>query len=220
MHYKLMNQAYLLLDMQWFIDKKMNINRQFIFDAPSHAALANTMAWLKAISNLGLLMVGIGICFYSAISAKYIAGGFAVLSLLILHLTSTQDRFAEASVIILVGIVGGVVEVINTTLGLYEYATPAFNYAILPTWIVSIWFIIGATVRHTFRWLSRQLPAAGFMGIILGSLTYYVAAKLGVIHLAGAYDNFAITASLSWAAAFPVIVLIGHRLMPFNSAKP
>ena len=153
-------------------------------------------------------------------SGKYVTGGFAVLGLLILHVASSQDRFAEASVIILVGIVGSAVEIINTSLGLYEYSTPAFNYAILPTWAVTIWFVIGTTIRHTFRWLSSQLPVASIMGIILGSLTYFIASKLGVIHLAGTNDGFAVATSFLWAAAFPVIILIGHRLLPRDSDKP
>jgi len=192
----------------------MNINRQFIFDIPTQTVYANTITWFKAICNLGLLMLGIGICLYVAIHEKYIVGGFAVLALLVLHVASSQNRFAEASVIILVGIMGGTVELINTSLGVYEYSTAPFHFALLPTWIVTIWFVIGATVRHTFRWLSNQLVIASIMGATLGSLTYFIASKLGVISFTGSYENFAIVSSLLWAAAFPVIILIGHRMFP------
>ena len=136
----------------------MNINRQYLFDVPVHTVVTNTTIWFRAVLNLGLLMLGIGICFYGAIYEKNIVCGFTILALLALHVASSQDQFAEASVIILVGIVGGAVELINTSLGLYEYSTATFNNAFLPTWIVTIWFVIGATVRHTFRWLSNRLP--------------------------------------------------------------
>lgn len=197
----------------------MNINRQFIFDIPVQTVMANTMSFAKAILNLGLLMLGIGICFYGAMYEKNIVCGFTVLALLVLHVASSQDQFAEASVIILVGIVGGAIELINTTLGLYAYSTATFNYALLPTWIVTIWFVIGATVRHTFRWLSSRPAVASIMGIMLGSLTYFVASRLGVIQLAGIYDGFAVIAGLLWAVAFPVIIFIGHRLLPVDSAN-
>ena len=197
----------------------MSINRQFIFDIPVQTVFANTMAWFKGICNLGLLMLGIGICLYGAIHGKYIVGGFAVLALLVLHVASSQNRFAEASVIILVGIVGGTVELINSSFDVYEYSTAPFHFALLPTWVVTIWFVIGATIRHTFRWLSSRLVIAGVMGIMLGSLTYFIASKLGVIRFTGTYENFAIESSMVWAVAFPVTILIGHQLFPNNSAK-
>ncbi|MEJ2178982.1 MAG: DUF2878 family protein, partial [Gammaproteobacteria bacterium] len=125
--------------------------------------------------------------------------------------------FAEASVIILVGVAGGIVELINISLGIYEYNTSPFQFALLPTWIVSIWFVIGATVRRTFRWLAHRLITAAAMGVMLGSLTYFIASKLNVISFTGSYENLAVASSLVWCVAFPVIIVIGHRLFPMNS---
>jgi hypothetical protein len=196
----------------------MNINRHLTFHTPYETGAANTAAWFKGFCNLTLLILGIGICLYTAVHGKYIAGGFAIITLLVLHVTSTQDQFAEASVIILVGIVGGIAELINTSVGIYEYNTSPFQFALLPTWIVSIWFVVGATVRYTFRWLAHRLITAAAMGAMLGSLTYYVASKLGVISFTNTYANYAIASSLAWSVAFPVIIVIGHRMFPMNSA--
>jgi len=121
-------------------------------------------------------------------------------------------------VIILAGIVGGIAELINTSFGIYEYNTSPFQFALLPTWIVSIWFVIGATVRRTFCWLAHRLIMAGAMGAMLGSLTYFIASKLHVISFTGSYENFAVASSLAWSVAFPVILVIGHRMFPVNAA--
>ena len=134
-----------------------------------------------------------------------------------LHVASTQDQFAEASVIILVGIAGRVVEVINTCFGIYEHHTSPFQFALLPTWLVSIWFVFEATVRCTFRWLAHRLITAGAFVAMLGSLTYFVASKLNVISFAGTYENFTIVSSLVWSVEFPIIIVIGHRMLPMNS---
>ena len=195
----------------------MNINRHLIFHTPLETATTNTMAWFKGFCDLALLLLGIGICLYTAVYGKYVVGGFAIVALLVLHVASAQNHFAEASVIILVGVVGGIVELINRSFGIYEYNTSPFQFALLPTWIVSIWFVIGATVRRTFCWLAHRLIMAGAMGAMLGSLTYFIASKLHVISFTGSYENFSVASCLVWSVAFPVIIVIGHRMFPMNT---
>ena len=195
----------------------MNINQHLIFLAPYETVATNTATWFKGFCNLALLILGIGICLYTAVHGKYIAGGFATITLLVAHVANTEDQFAEASVIILAGIVGGIAELINTSFGIYEYNTSPFQFALLPTWIVSIWFVIGATVRCTFRWLAYRIITAGAMGAMLGSLTYFIASKLNVISFTGSFENYEVASSLAWSVAFPVIIVIGHRLFPMNS---
>ncbi len=197
----------------------MSINRHFLFDVPSHTVFSNTMAWVKAICNLGLLMLGSAVCFYSAIHGKHITGSFAVLALLIIHLSTTKNVFAEASTIIMVGIIGSVIELTNRYLGIYAFNTEPFQYALLPTWIVTFWFVTGAAVRHTFRWLSHRYIIASIMGMGLGTLVYFIASKLNVIEFTGTAIHGSLISSLMWAIAFPVIILIGHRLFP-DGATP
>ena len=168
------------------------------------------MAWFKGFCDLALLLLGIEICLYTAVYEKYIVGGFAIVALLVLHVASAQNHFAEASVIILVGVFGGIVELINRSFVIYEYNTSPFQFALLPTWIVSIWFVIGATVRRTFCWLAHRLIMAGVMGAI--------ASLSNIRKIVGTYENFAVASSLVWSVTFPVIIVIGHRMFPMDTA--
>ena len=172
------------------------------------------MVWVKAICNLGLLMLGVAICFYTAVHGKYITGGFAILALLVIHVSTTKNFFAETSTIIMTGIIGSAIEAFNIVLGIYVFNTEPFQYALLPTWIITIWFVIGASVRHTFSWLNQRYAIASIMGATVGSLIYFVASKLNAVTFSGEYAHGSIISSMTWAVAFPLIIFIGHRLFP------
>ncbi|HEY5603169.1 MAG TPA: DUF2878 family protein [Gammaproteobacteria bacterium] len=171
----------------------------------------------KILSNVILLLLGIGISLYGAIHGNYIISAFLVLGLLLLHIACCKQAIIETCVIIMTGIAGAGVECINVTLGVYEYGTAAFHFALLPTWVVFVWFVTGAAIRHTFHWLSRYLFFAPVMGAIIGSLIYYTASRLGLIRFHSNFEHFSIAASLLWALVFPALVLLGHRMFPGTS---
>ena len=197
----------------------MNINRHFLFDVPSQAIFTTPILWFKTICNLGLLMLGSAICFYSAVHGKYITGGFAILALLVIHVATTKFFVEEISTIILAGIIGSAIELVNTGLGIYVFNTEPFQYALLPTWIVTIWFVLGAAVRHTFAWLNNRYTIASIMGVTVGTLEYFIASKLNVITFTGAVAHGSIISSLVWAVGFPLIIFIGHQLFPDNTSS-
>ncbi|MCI0507910.1 MAG: DUF2878 domain-containing protein [Gammaproteobacteria bacterium] len=173
----------------------------------------------KIIYNFFLLLLGIGISLYGATHAKNISSAFAILALLLVHVAWSRQPLAEACVIIMTGIAGACVESVNVTLGIYEYSTAAFHFALLPTWVVLVWFVTGAAIRHTFRWLSRYLLISPVMGAVLGSLIYYIESKLGVIRFQAGIEHFSLAASVLWALVFPVLIIIGHRMFPDTSVS-
>jgi hypothetical protein len=173
----------------------------------------------KIIYNFFLLLVGIGISLYGAIHGKNIISAFAILILLLFHVAWSRQPLAEACVIIMAGIAGACVESVKLTLGIYEYGTAAFQFALLPTWVVTVWFVTGAAIRHTFRWLSRYLLLSPVIGAVLGSLVYYTESRLGVMRFQSGFEHFSLAASVPWALVFPVLIIIGHKMFPDTSAS-
>jgi len=195
----------------------MNIIRHAAPDHYFHALLTSLAMVVKAALNPLFLLLGIGISFYGAVHNNAIVCGFAVIALLILHTAIWKQPFSEISVIILAGILGACVESINVTLGFYEYGTPTFQDALLPTWIITIWFVIGATIRHAFQWLSRHLLLSAMMGALLGSVVYYIGSKIGVLYFRDTAIRNLMLALLAWILVFPLLVTVGHHMFPQHS---
>jgi hypothetical protein len=192
----------------------MNIIRQTTSDHYFHALLTSVVIAIKASFNPLVFILGIAISLYGAVYNHAIICGAGIIALLIVHAVSWKQPFAEVSVIIMAGIIGACVETINVALGFYEYGTPTFQNALLPTWIITIWFVTGATIRHTLHWLSRHLYLSSMMGALLGGLIYFAGSKLGVIQFRGDSNRFLFLAILLWALAFPLLTTIDHLMFP------
>ncbi|WP_455223267.1 DUF2878 domain-containing protein [Kaarinaea lacus] len=192
----------------------MNISRQAVSDNYLQTLASSVAAVFKMTFNPAVLLLGVGISLYGAVYDKYIICGFAILTILILHVVSSKLPLVEICVIIMTGVIGACVETINVMMAVYQYGTPTFQDALLPTWVVTIWFVIGAAIRHTFHWLSRHLLISSMMGALLGGLIYFAGSKLGVIQFRGDSNRFLVLAILLWALAFPLLTTIGHQMFP------
>ena len=194
----------------------MNIIRQTVPDEYFHTLLTSVFMTVKTIFNPLVLILGVGISLYGAVYNNSIICGFAIIALLIAHAVSWKQPLAEVSVIIMAGIVGACVESINVVLGFYEYGTPTFQDALLPTWIITIWFVIGATIRHAFQWLSHHLLLSAMMGALLGGVIYYIGSKLGVLYFRDSATGNLALALFAWMLVFPLLITVDHHMFPHH----
>ena len=169
------------------------------------------MTWPKILSNLAILIIGIWICFYGAVQEKYLLTLVSVLVLLAAHLLIAKDPIKETSTIILSGMVGAIVESINVGFGIYQYSSAADQAALLPNWIILIWFLIGTTARHAFAKLANRIVLTIIVGVICSSTIYYAGSYIGALQFA--VDSMLLIgiAILLWVLAFLVIIFIGNQ---------
>lgn len=169
------------------------------------------MGWLKPTCNLLLTILGIWVCFYGAIEGKYLFTSITVFLLLIAYIITVKKGMIEACVIIFAGIIGAGVESINITIGVYQYVSTADQFALLPTWIIMVWFLVGTTTRQLFASLSNRFATTSVTGAVIGTLIYYIAAKLGAIEFTSSNTPFSVIPILLWSLAFPLIIYIGNQ---------
>lgn len=163
--------------------------------------------------NLLLLIAGCALGIMGAIEKSFAAAPVVILVLLLIHIALVKNHVAEAIIIIISGIIGSAVEIFNVSIGLYQYNQFTDAAALLPTWIVFIWFIVGAGIRHCFLWCSNQWYFSSSMGIVFGAAFYYAAATTGAIHFNVNGNLNLLQASLCWALAFPGIYYFNKLIL-------
>jgi len=171
------------------------------------------MSGFKKIINLLSVILGIAICLYGAIHGKSLDAIPLVLLLLLVHISLVNYRVAEACIIIISGIVGSFTEVVNISFGFYDYIKIEEQTALLPTWIVLLWFLIGSSARHAlsvFASKSILIPVAG----LLGGLAIFAAGGLsGAIRFQPVDKLSMVLAVLTWSVALSFILVIANRFV-------
>lgn len=166
---------------------------------------------LKNIANLALVIAGISICLYGAVKGIHAVTTIFVLLLVFIHIGLVNNRLAEACVIIIAGIVGSFTEIINLSLGFYDYANFNHDVALLPTWIVLLWFLIGSSARHALYVFSTRTALTPVAGLI-GSVSLFAAGGLSGAMRFQPVDRLSMGLTiLFWAIAISFILLVGNR---------
>ncbi len=169
------------------------------------------MSWFKKLVNLLLVITGMAFCLYGAVHNTIFVTTVAVLLLLLIHITIVSNRLPEASVIIMAGIIGSFIEVLNTSFGFYDYAGFEDQVRALPTWVVLLWFVVGSSARHILSVFCRKII---FMpiGSVIGAVTIFGAGALSGVMRFQPTDGVAMfLAVLLWAIAVNLILLVGNR---------
>lgn len=173
--------------------------------------------WLKKVCNLLLVFLGVWVTFYGAVQGRFVLSVAVVSLLLVVHIIAVRDSLIECCTIIMVGIVGSGIEIVNVLTGVYEYIPSADQFALLPTWIIMVWFLLGASIRHFFRSLSKHITVTSFSGAAIVSMIYYIAVKMGAIELTSSNPWLIISPIVLWSVIFPVLTYAGNHFL--GSAK-
>ena len=55
------------------------------------------------------------------------------------------------------------------------------QYNIAPLWAISLWVCFGATIYHSFKWMSKQYITSAILGALSAPIVYFSFKSLGVI---------------------------------------
>lgn len=169
------------------------------------------MSWFKNTVNLALVALAISICLYSAVSGLRLLPTISVLLLILVHIAIVKYRLAEACVIIIAGIIGSFFEIINLSMGFYDYMNYEEQAMLLPTWVVLLWFAVGCSARHALAIFFRKtylIPVAG----IAGGIGLLAAGGLSGAMRFQPTDKISMTiVVISWAVAISFVLVIGNR---------
>ena len=172
---------------------------------------SSAIVLFKILRNIALFVLVALIGIYGSVRGHPLKATIVAFMLFVTHIAGVEHPLEEASVIIIAGFIGALVELVNAMASLYSFHNVVQFISVLPTWIVFTWFAIGATARHSFSWLTNKPLIAAVTGVGLGLLVYHTAATVGAISLIHTDMYYLFLVAAPWAIAFPLTVLIGER---------
>ena len=165
-------------------------------------------------------------CAYGAINEWPLLGVWVGLVYIGLHFVVVAERLRDIKVVLVLGMVGIFLDVLNTSLGILSFPTDHTITFFLPYWLMMLWIVFSLMVPHSLYWLEKNVVIAAIAGAIGGSLSYLLGHKLGAITLAQPLPISFIIYAVEWSLIFPVslkVVKYLSRSAPahiYSYAKP
>jgi hypothetical protein len=173
---------------------------------------------LRLLYNILSLQVGWFACILAASYGLHLLGPLVVLGLLVIHLSTSDNRRREVLLLLTAGLLGTILDSILLSTGAIAFPSEWAGGLVPPLWMTALWMNFAATVNVSMRWLNGRYPLAVLLGAISGPMAYYAGAKLGAVSLTASWSLIGI--GLEWAVAMPVLLLVNHQLSRPVHGKP
>jgi hypothetical protein len=134
------------------------------------------------------------------------AGPAAGIPLLALHL-GVADRSPEERALVLRGLLAGaVLETLNAASGVLVHRDLPPGFPLPPAWIVLLWPLFAATLRHSTGWVRGRRLVGAALGAAAGPLCCLAGERFGAIRI-GEDRALALAAlAAGWAATTALLV--------------
>lgn len=150
---------------------------------------------------------------YQCLWFAAILGGAMVEPLLFglvaLHLYMCRDRLAEAKVIALGAALGIAVDSVLTAGGVFVFNEP--TSAIVPLWLMCIWFGFMATLRHSLSYLLGRPVLATLLACVGAPMTYLGGERLGAVSFGFTQWQTAVIIGVAWGLMMPILLFICRK---------
>lgn len=165
-------------------------------------------------------------CAYGATHEWPLLGAWVGLAYIGLHFFIVAERLRDLKVVFVIGVLGILLDVLNTSLGILSFPTDQTITFFLPYWLMVLWAVFSLMVPHSLYWLEKNVVVAAVAGAIGGGLSYLLGHKLGAITLAQPVPISFIIYAVEWSLIFPIslkVVKYLSRSAPaqiYSYAKP
>lgn len=131
------------------------------------------------------------------------------LLLLIGHFYLIPNRRYDLTLMLGVSLVGIILDSALSALQLFVFA----DQALIPVWLVFIWFHFALCLNHSLAWL-RRIPLAlvAVIGAIAGPASYLAGYRLGAVELPYGSVISGLVLAVLWALLLPVFVQYSAKL--------
>ena len=85
------------------------------------------------------------------------------------------------------------------------------QYNIAPLWAISLWVCFGATIYHSFKWMSKQYITSAILGALSAPIVYFSFKSLGVIEFGVTNIIAAFSVSAIWCFFIPLFIIIADK---------
>ena len=160
------------------------------------------------IFNILGLQITWGACAYGATHEFPMLGVIVGVAYIVLHFIFVVERQRDLYVLISIGLLGVLLDFINTQLNLVSFAIQENSYLILPYWLIVLWMVFSLMVPHSLYWLKQNMLVASLAGAIGGSLSYWMGHKLGALAFPEPTSISFLIYFIQWGIFFPVALYI------------
>ena len=140
-----------------------------------------------------------------------IGNEFIPLALVFLgcHFYQVKHRKCEFKLVFTVAILGGLLDYLLVSNGLYS-----FNEQVLPIWLLVLWACFAATITTSLAFLKSSFLLQIAAGALLAPISYLAAANFSVITLNYSTYIVFLTLAFFWAPLMVLFFYLGKKYFP------
>lgn len=136
-----------------------------------------------------------------------VGGGGLVLA----HVALVPRPLAELRLLLAAGLLGGVVDSLQTCAGLLEFRSGQVAACLAPPWIVVLWMQFATLFRFSLSFLLRRYVLGSVLAGVGGPLAFWMGARLGAVEFPPPAGRSLIVLGLVWASAMPFLTWLAAR---------
>lgn len=137
-------------------------------------------------------------------------GPTVIAAILALHVAAVGDRRGELRLLLTVALFGFVVDSVLSATDVLRYAGRPVRW-LCPPWVVALWALFGATLRHSMAWLRGRARLAALLGAICGPLSYLAGVRLHALSLPDPAWRSLLATVVLWSIATPLCLEVFAR---------
>ena len=158
-------------------------------------------------------------CAYGATHEWPLLGVYVGLVYMCLHFSLVEERLRDVNVVLIVGIFGICLDVLNTWFGVISFPKDDTIVLFLPYWLMVLWFVFSLMLPHSLYWLEKNMAMASIAGAIGGSASYLLGYKLSAITFPQSTSISFIIYFIEWSILFPVSLKVVKWISRSNFTK-
>lgn len=162
--------------------------------------------------NLMLYQIGWFACVLGAAYDFPWLGVALALFLVGVHLSLTNDRTRQTSLLWVAFIVGLVVDSTLLAIGVYRFPSGMIVDWLPPLWMSVLWIQFATTFQYSFFWLSKRYVLSSLLGFIGAPLAFLGGEKLGAVSFCEPRLTNLLALGSLWALAIPLLIYASDRI--------
>lgn len=168
----------------------------------------------RMLLNLGGFQLGWFIAVVGAAQGHPYLGPAYALAAVWLHLRFiSTDRAGESMLIAAAVAIGFCLDSSLVLVGVMSFPPHAQLGAPTTFWMLSLWVLFAATLRHSLGWMANRYVLGAVLGAVFGPGAYWAGERLGAMDL-GPGESSLLWIALEWSVAMPLLLLIAARRRP------
>ena len=160
-------------------------------------------------------VIGFYICWWLTIfgtsKGYYFTGPLSVVLFLVIHFYKVTNHKKEDLFLIICFFLGTLIETILLNLNIIIHKGILTEYNIAPLWSISLWVCFGATIYHSFKWMSKQYIISSILGAMSAPIVYFSFRAFGVVEFGMNNIITGLSVSAIWCLFIPLFIIIADR---------